>query len=46
MLVVLQISFLQLNRDVIIQTTNIEKTEKLKKEDGWTKVLENKAKLT
>ena len=31
--------------DIAIQTINKEKVEKLKGEDGWTNVLESKAKL-
>ena len=32
--------------DVAIQTTSIDEAEKLREEDGWTKVLGSKAKLT
>lgn len=32
--------------DIAIWTTSIEKAEKLGEKDGWTKVLESKAKLT
>lgn len=34
------------SRDITIQTTNEKEAEKLRKENGWTKMLGNKAKLT
>lgn len=35
-----------LNKDVAIQTSYEKKAEKLRGEDGWTKILRGKAKLT